>query len=96
MAKFRTCNHKLPIEVGRWHKVERNERKCLFCKNNIGDEFHFLFECSKFHDKRQIYIPKQFFKNPNTLKIHFLFKSKNYNLMSSLCKFISEGSKAYQ
>ena len=45
-CRFRTCNHKLPIETGRWINVERNERKCIFCdKNDIGDEFHYILVC---------------------------------------------------
>ena len=42
-CRFCTCNHKLPIETGRWINVERNERKCIFFdKNDIGDEFHYI------------------------------------------------------
>lgn len=26
-TKFRTCNHKLPIETGRWSNIERIHRK---------------------------------------------------------------------
>ena len=49
MFKFRTANHKLPVEVGRWANVELSDRKCLLCQNNqIGDEFHYLLECPFF------------------------------------------------
>lgn len=42
LVKFRTCNHRLPIEKGRWKNVERNNRICNLCNNSsIGDEFHF-------------------------------------------------------
>jgi hypothetical protein len=46
LAKFRTSNHRLPIEVGRWRNMKRENRICNLCNGrNLGDEFHYLFEC---------------------------------------------------
>ena len=40
---FRTGNHKLIIETGRWENIERTERICNLCNNHsIGDEFHYF------------------------------------------------------
>jgi hypothetical protein len=40
-CRFRTYNHRLPLEVGRWENVERHNRLCQLCKyGEIGDEFH--------------------------------------------------------
>ena len=36
LARFRTANHKLPIETGRWEGIERINRKCLLCKKEIN------------------------------------------------------------
>ena len=48
MVHFRTANHKLPIELGRWNNIEYDERKCDLCdQRSIGDEFHYLLECDK-------------------------------------------------
>ena len=53
LVKLRTCNHRLPIETGRWNNIERNLRICTMCNNNtIGDEFHYIMECDFFF-KRQ-------------------------------------------
>ena len=50
MCKFRTCNNRLPIEVGRWYGIEKSQRKCTLCnENEIGDEYHYLFKCSRFY-----------------------------------------------
>ena len=47
IMKFRTCNHKLPIETGRYTNTERHLRVCRHCNlNSIGDEYHYLFVCS--------------------------------------------------
>jgi hypothetical protein len=54
--KFRTSNHKLPIECGRWQNIERNRRLCKLCqKEEICDEFHYIMECPFF--------------NPNMIKV---------------------------
>ena len=55
--KFRTSNHKLPIECGRWQNIERNRRLCKLCqKHEIGDEFSYIMECPFFKRKRQLLI----------------------------------------
>ena len=30
-CRFRTGNHRLPIETGRWHRIERQNRHCNLC-----------------------------------------------------------------
>jgi hypothetical protein len=45
LSKFRCSNMKFPIETGRWQNIARNDRMCTFCRENIGDEFHYLFIC---------------------------------------------------
>ena len=44
-SKFRTSDHPLQIEVGRYNKTPREERFCLTCKNTIDDECHFFLSC---------------------------------------------------
>jgi hypothetical protein len=45
LVKFRTSNHRLPIEVGRWRNIKRENRICNLCNGrNLCDEFHYLFE----------------------------------------------------
>ena len=29
--RFRLCNHRLPIETGRWFNIPREERICIMC-----------------------------------------------------------------
>ena len=44
ILKFRTSNHNLPIETGRWSNIPKYERFCNLCSSPaIGDEFHYLF-----------------------------------------------------
>ena len=57
LCKFRTTNHNLPIEHGRWNNIPRENRKCNLCNlEEIGDEFHYILNCPYFKQYRDIYI----------------------------------------
>lgn len=69
MLKFRTCNHKFPVERGRWENVEYSERKCELCqKNDVGDNFHYLLVCPFFKNQLKQYLHPYYFQRPNVLK----------------------------
>ena len=60
LTKFRTSNHYLPIEKGRWYKTPRHLRTCPLCPESqlVGDEIHYLLFCPKFntsHTQKNIY-----------------------------------------
>ena len=41
--RFRTLNHRLPVQTGRWNNIPRDERLCNKCDTgDIGDEFHYV------------------------------------------------------
>ena len=89
MFKFRTANHKLPVEVGRWANVELSDRKCLLCQNNqIGDEFHYLLECPFFLNERKQYIDPYYFRRPNILKYSQFLNITNESKLIRLSKFM--------
>jgi hypothetical protein len=76
LSKFRTTNHKLPVEKGRWKNIARENRICPLCNNGeIGDEFHYQFKCQYFGNQRQIYIKKNIRINPNIIKFKLLMTS---------------------
>ena len=52
--KLRISDHKLQIELGRYHKpsLELSARTCLFCPNKIEYEYHFIAECLMYNDER--------------------------------------------
>lgn len=89
MLKFRTGNHKFPVEVGRWNNVDISERKCHLCQtSSIGDEFHYLLECSYFQRERRIYIDQYFYRRPNILKYKQLLAVENESKLTLLSKFM--------
>ena len=81
LCKFRTSNHKLPIEKGRYYNIERKDRLCLKCNLDVvGDEFHYLFVCPFFKDDRKKFIKPYYVNRPNVYKLEQLFNSKNSEL----------------
>ena len=94
IIKYRTGNHRLPTETGRWGDTPLNERKCNVCnKNNIGDEYHYFFLCDFFKNERKLYLKPYFYVNPNLCKYRELLPqivkqhSLSYqNLLELLCK----------
>ena len=41
--KFRTANHRLPVETGRWINMPYNNRSCVLCNTSkFADEFHYI------------------------------------------------------
>ena len=57
-----------------------------FCE--LGDEFHYLFECTEFiHDRARL-MPQKYRCSPNTVKYCALMCSNSVLELSKLCKFI--------
>ena len=86
--RFRTRNHRLPIEIGNWAKIPVNQRLCNSC-NKLGDEFHYLLECQNFTNERRTFIKPYYFRRPNTLKLSQLMQSQNKSEQLKLSKFIN-------
>ncbi|MEW8548622.1 MAG: reverse transcriptase family protein [Candidatus Thiodiazotropha sp.] len=89
MVRFRTGNHKMPIEIGRWNNIDIDQRKCLLCeKNSIGDEFHYLLECTFFKQARQSLVPYVYYNRPNILKFQELLRTHDERCIINLSKFM--------
>ncbi|MES9881062.1 MAG: reverse transcriptase domain-containing protein [Sedimenticola sp.] len=86
--KFRTRNHRLPVETGRWRKIALNDRKCNLCKREVGDEYHYVLTCENLKQIRKQYIKPYYYVNANTYKFDKLMNTKHYNSLQKLCKFI--------
>lgn len=60
VTAFRTRNHKLPVELGRWQSKPINERICSLCGLEVGDEFHYIMNCQIFKEQRKKFIHPYF------------------------------------
>lgn len=88
LCNFRCLNNRLPIEQGRFYGIDRDDRICNICNcNSIGDEFHYLLECSFFENERKKFIPRCFIFKPNIVKFNELFNSDNIDIVSNIAKF---------
>ena len=91
LIKFRTGNHRLPVEVGRWErpKIPLHERICTLCNtNDIGDEFHYILTCPTLATERNSLLKPYYFRRPNILKFKELLNTRNKNTLSKLSKFV--------
>ena len=89
--KFRTTNHHLPVETGRWFNVPYNERLCELCNEaKIGDEYHYLLECSSLSNIRKNYLQRRYCTRPNIIKFNEIMSTCNIKKLKKLCIFISK------
>ena len=89
LCKFRTGNHRLPIEIGRWQGIERHNRICTLCNSNeIGDEYHYILQCPSLNQERREFLGHFYMHRINVIKFCQLFQSKNKPKLRNLCKFI--------
>ena len=88
-CKFRTVNHRLPIETGRWFGLDRQIRYCNLCQSQeLGDEFHYLLGCRFLEDSRKQFLDKYFWNRVNIIKFSKLLQTTHRNKLKNICKFI--------
>jgi hypothetical protein len=89
VIKFRTKNHKLPIETGSWIGIPLEDRRCTLCHIGIGDEFHYLLECNALSQLRQRYIKPLYYRSPNIIYFDSLMNinAKNKSEYRKFCIF---------
>ena len=79
MAKFRCRNQNLPIESGCRRGIPRNLRICELCTQDIGDEFHYIFNCPHFEVLRKKLIKKRHRNSPSSVRFETLMNETNIN-----------------
>ena len=85
---YRTRNHRLPVEVGRWSGIPIHERRCNRCASDIGDEYHYLLICTYFLSQRKQCIKPFYYTRPNVLKYKDLMNCNNKVQLTNLCRFV--------
>ena len=67
--------------------IPRSERVCVKCtQSEIGDEFHYIFNCPFFADQRRTYLPKYCHIHPSAPKFKRIMNDKTK--LGSLANFI--------
>ena len=99
LCKFRTSNHKFPVEFYSWDKFfrERKDRTCTICNlNDIGDEYHYVMICPVLKEIREIYIPNFYINRPSVYKFTLLMNSEKKKTLFNLAKFLKETLEIFQ
>ena len=92
VCKFRTVNHKFPIETGRYTRIPRNERVFKMCDSGqLGEEFHFCLECPALKELRNKFLPANIYKRPNVINFGRILNRKNKITLVNVAKFIKFG-----
>ena len=89
LSKFRCRTHTLPVNNSRYDASLLNEMQCLLClSSDLGDEFHYIFECPFFQKERRLCVPANIYKiRSSGLKISQLFNSANICQLKKIAKF---------
>ena len=58
LSKLRLSNHKLHIETGRFHNLDKTKRFCPFCKDQVENEIHFTISCPTYTALREPFFLK--------------------------------------
>ena len=97
LTRFRLSNHNLLIEKGRQvrPRLERHERKCFLCKDEIEDELHFVTKCP-FYSKERTTLYQSLRENSinfNCLatdeqKFIFIMTNENIKILNELSRYI--------
>ena len=96
--KFKVSNHKRMIELGRYQRnhIPREDRLCPLCKSNqVEDESHFLFQCSRCSFPRETFLNRineiipDFERKATSESIKLLMNSDDHRVNKLIMKFIS-------
>jgi hypothetical protein len=78
LCRFRTTNHYLPIETGRWRNIDRGNMYCNLCNcQKLYVEYHYVLECSFFNEICKQLLPKYLMKRHNVVKFLNLCPPRN-------------------
>ena len=98
LCRFRACNHKLPIESGRYLNIPRSERSCHLCNvNDLCDEYHVIFKCEALNSLRQKYLPyyqRRIRQNTSVMALYNIFNTSERHL-KKLTLFIINLTKLF-
>ena len=95
-TRFKTGSHRLPIEVGRWHNINYNQRICTVCNSAVGDEYHFLLVCPNLLTLRKTHLPPYFSKNPTPTKFIYLMNCTYKPLMFKIANYLKQGLHMFE
>ena len=97
LLQFRIGSHKLPVNNRKHFNVPRVDRHCTHCDQSLmGDEIHFLYECTKLNNLRVKYMSSPGIRSePNVFNFLNIMQTNDPETIGNLAKFILHGLKLY-
>ena len=104
VCRLRISAHDLMVEKGRYHcpKIEFEKRYCRFCHSKVENEFHFIFECELYYNRRNALFADVLKIFPNftymdkSLQFIELLKCTDFELTTLFSKYVSDCFKLRQ
>ena len=90
LTRLRLSSHRLEVETGRWAKpnaIPFENRLCSTCQR-LEDEFHFIFECSRYRDLSISLLPRYYRIRPSMFKLIDLFSSNSQKMQRNLSLYV--------
>lgn len=92
LTRFRLSSHSLEIETGRYNNIERSNRICKLCTQNVVEsEYHFLLCCTAYSDLRKDYNISSNW--PNITKFKYIMSEKKESKVRNTAKYIYNAMK---
>ena len=89
LSRFRFSLHSLEIETGRCNRIDRENRYCKLCNQNlVENEYHFLLCCPKYIEIRRKYFGS--IQWPTINKFNNLMSLTNKKYLLNIAKCIKE------
>ena len=90
LIQFRMGTYKLPVNNRKRFNVPRADRHCTICdKCVMGDEIHFLYECTKLNNLRAKYLfSPDIRRESNVFKFVNIMQTNDPETIGNLAKFI--------
>ena len=91
LCKFRCRSNNLPISQLKYINEDEDNLDILYCKlcrdDVIGDEYHYLLNCSFFIEERRKYIDQNYLQNINRLTFQTLMSSSDTKVLTNISIF---------
>jgi hypothetical protein len=72
----------------RFFGIDRDERLCDLCDHSeLGDEFHYLCNCTFFAEERKKYLPRNLLQVRNVISFNSLMNSEDRFVLIGLAKY---------
>ena len=101
LSRLRLSSHSLMIEKGRHQRprVERQERKCFICKEEVEDEKHFTVKCPLYENQRALLFQAccqnstHFDSLNEEQKFVFIFTNESTEVLRNFAKYVFNSFK---